>query len=418
MSEISSQYDVVVAGGGPAGATAATVAAQHGYRVLLTERSPAPRFKVGESLMPATHPIFERLGVLERMRRSTFPAKHSVQFYGPDGRAGAPFYFSEFDRSDSARTWQVRRSEFDPMLLDNAAEHGVDVRWGVSLKQVLFEGDRAVGARLEPAAGSPVEVACQVTVDATGQSAFLGRRLGLLDTEPCLRNAALFTHYEGAVLDGGIDAGATLIFHTDNHKAWFWFIPQSGGLVSVGVVGAVDYLIRGRRGDPGAVFAEELERCPALVPRLTRAAPAMPIQAIRDFSYKSRRIAGDGWVLAGDAFGFIDPIYSTGVFLALKSGEMAADSIHAALAAGDPSAARLGAHEAELRRGMAALRKLVYAYYDPEFSFSDFLRRYPHCRGQLVSMLVGNVYTDPIDEILAALDETASRRSRPAATGA
>ncbi len=123
------------------------------------------------------------------------------------------------------------------MLLDNAAEHGVDVRWGVSLKEVLFDGERAVGARLEPAGGPPVEVACRVTVDATGQSALLGRQLGLLDTDPCLRNAALFTHYEGAVRDDGIDEGATLIFHTDNRKAWFWFIPQPDDLVSVGVVG-------------------------------------------------------------------------------------------------------------------------------------------------------------------------------------
>lgn len=417
MSEISPEYDVVVAGGGPAGAATATVAAQHGHRVLLVERSTEPGFKVGESLMPATYPIFERLGVLDWMRASAFPAKHSVQFYGPSGRAGAPFYFSEFDPEESAQTWQVRRSEFDAMLLDNAAETGVDVRWGVGLREVLFDGERAVGVRLEPSAGESVEVACRVTVDATGQSAFLARHLGLLDTVPDLRNAALFTHFTGAVRDTGVDEGATIIFHTANRKAWFWFIPQPDELVSVGVVGAVDYLIRGRQGDPERVFTEELARCPALAPRLESAQQAMPIKVIRDFSYKSRRIAGDGWVLAGDAFGFIDPIYSTGVFLALKSGEMAADAIHQALAADDPSAERLGAHEAELRRGMDALNKLVYAYYDPEFSFGEFLRRYPHCRGQLVSMLVGNVYRDPIDDVLTALDETVGRKSRPTAAG-
>ena len=415
MSQISPEYDVVVAGGGPAGATTATLVAQQGHRVLLVERAGEPRFKIGESLMPATYQIFKRLGVLDRMRESGFPAKHSVQFFGPSGRAGAPFYFSEFDPDKSSQTWQVRRQEFDAMLLDNAVENGVDVRYGVGLKEVRFDGERAVGVRLEPAGGEAVEVDCQVTVDATGQSAFLARHLGLLETEPGLRNAALFTHYAGAVRDTGIDEGATLIFHTDNRKAWFWFIPQPDDRVSVGVVGPLAYLIRGRQGDPETVFAEELARCPALAPRLEPARPVMPIKAIRDFSYKSSRIAGDGWVMAGDAFGFIDPIYSTGVFLALKSGEMAADAIHQALAAGDPSAERLGRFEPELRRGLEALRKLVYAYYDPSFSFGDFLRRYPHCRKQLVSMLVGNVYADPIDEILAALDETLGSPSRPPA---
>jgi flavin-dependent dehydrogenase len=415
MSEISPEYDVVVAGGGPAGSTAATLLARHGHRVLLAERANEPQFKVGESLMPATYPIFERLGVLDWMRTSAFPAKHSVQFFGPSGRAGTPFYFSEFDPHESAQTWQVRRQEFDAMLLDNAAASGVEVRRGLGLRKVLFDGERAVGARLEAAGGEPLEVACQVTVDATGQSAFLARQLGLLETEPRLRNASLFTHFAGAVRDTGIDEGATLICHTTNRRSWFWFIPQPENRVSVGVVGPLDYLIRGRQGDPETVFAEELARCPALAPRLEPARQVMPIKVIRDFSYKSSRIAGDGWVLTGDALGFIDPIYSTGVFLALKSGEMAADAIHEALAAEDPSAERLNAFEPELQRGMEALRKLVYAYYDPEFSFGDFLRRYPNCRKQLVSMLVGNIYSDPIDEILAALDETLDSPDSPAA---
>ncbi len=415
MEAISQRYDVVVAGGGPAGATAATLLAQHGHRVLLAERAKRPRFKVGESLMPATWWVFERLGVLDRMRESAFPAKHSVQFFTPSGRTTAPFYFHEFDPHESSQTWQVRRSEFDRMLLDNAAEHGVDVLFGTRLREVLFEGERAVGVELEPAGGGRREVASRVVVDATGQSAFLARRLGLVETEPCLRNASLFTHYAGARRDEGIDAGATLILHTGDRRAWFWFIPLPDDVVSVGVVGPVDYLVRGREGDPRTVFEQELERCPPLGERLAGARRVMPVKAIRDFSYKSRRLAGDGWVLAGDAFGFIDPIYSTGVFLALKSGEMAADAIHDALAADDPSAARLGRFEPELRAGMEALRKLVYAFYDPEFSFSEFLGRHPDCRRQLVSMLVGNVYRDPIDGVLAALDGWTAERAEAAA---
>ncbi len=400
------RYDVVVAGGGPAGAAAATLLAQRGHRVLLAERSAEPQFKVGESLMPATYWTLARLGVLEAMKASAFPAKKSVQFVGPSGRASVPFYFHEFNAHESSSTWQVLRSEFDQLLLDNAAGHGVEVRRGLTVDEILFEDARATGARLRPAEGAPLEVAARVVVDATGQSALVARGRKLRVIEPRLRNASFFTHYEGARLDDGIDAGVTIIFHTRERRSWFWFIPLPEARVSVGVVGAVDHMIRGRASDPGRVFEEELDRCPALSERLTGARRVMEVKAIRDFSYRSRAVAGDGWVLVGDAYGFIDPIYSTGVFLALASGEMAADAIHEALAADDLSAARLGAFGPRLRAGAEALRKLVYAFYDPGFSFAEFLRRHPGCREQLIHMLVGNVFREPIDGLLAALDET------------
>ncbi|MFP5286900.1 MAG: NAD(P)/FAD-dependent oxidoreductase, partial [Thermoanaerobaculia bacterium] len=385
-------YDVIVIGGGPGGAAAATLVAQRGHRTLLLERTAEPKFKIGESLMPATWSTLERMGMIPKLKESHFPRKYSVQFFGKTGKASAPFYFQETDPHESSVTWQVLRSEFDALLLDNAREHGAEVRRGAGVKDVLFEAhqgvNRAVGVKLDD--GSTLS--CKVVVDATGRSAFLGRKLGLIRPDPELRKASLFTHYEGALRDPGIDEGATLVLHTDDASGWFWYIPLPEDRVSVGVVGSIEQLVSNRKGDPQAVFDEEVERCAEVRRRIAGARQTMPVQVLRDFSYRSSRIAGDGWVLVGDAFGFLDPIYSSGVFLALKSGELAADSIHAALEAGDPSAARLGAFGPEFLAGMEAMRKLVYAFYEPDFSFSKFLAQFPGCRSDLIHLLVGNVF--------------------------
>lgn len=381
-------HDVIVIGGGPGGAAAATLTAQQGHRVLLLERTAETKFKIGESLMPATWWTLERMGVIPKLKASHFPRKYSVQFYGRTGRASAPFYFQETDPHESSVTWQVLRSEFDDLLLDNAREHGVEVRRGIAVKDVLFDGARAVGVRLDN--GSTLS--SKVVVDATGRSAFLGRKLGLMRPDPELRKASLFTHYEGALRDPGIDEGATLVLHTDDASGWFWYIPLPQDRVSVGVVGGIEQLVTSREGDPQTVFDEEVARCAEIRRRIEGARQAMPVQVLRDFSYRSSRIAGDGWVLVGDAFGFLDPIYSSGVLLALKSGELAADSIHAALESGDLSGARLGAHGPGFLAGMEAMRKLVYAFYEPGFSFSKFLSRFPGCRLDLIHLLVGNVF--------------------------
>ena len=401
-----SSYEVVVAGGGPAGATAAALIAEAGHAVLLVERSSQAQFKIGESLMPATYSVFERLGLLEAMRRSDYPQKRSVQFYDRDGRPSRPFYFHEFDPAPSSQTWQVLRSTFDQMLVDNAARKGAEVVRGTAVAEPLLDGEAVVGARLRAADGATAEVGCRVLVDATGQSSLLARRFGLRRVENRLRNVAFFTHYSEARLDEGIDAGATIIYHTVGGGSWFWFIPLPGERVSVGVVGDVGRLVAGRAREPEQVFEEELARCPALAERLASARRLMPMQAVRDFSYTTGEGAGDGWILVGDAFGFIDPIYSTGVFLALKSGEMAADAVAGALAADRPSGEGLGAHLPELRRGVEALRRLVYAFYDDDFSFAEFLGRHPDCRASLVHMLMGNVFSHSMEDLLAALDES------------
>ncbi|MGH7136759.1 MAG: NAD(P)/FAD-dependent oxidoreductase, partial [Pirellulales bacterium] len=221
MSE-KNDVPVVVIGGGPAGATASTLLAQQGQRVTLFERDRFPRFHIGESLIPETYWVLQRLGMLEKMKRSHFVKKHSVQFVNERGRLSEPFYFFEHKPHECSQTWQVVRSEFDTMLLDNAREHGVEVHEAARVLEVLFEGERAVGVRVQLADGAEQTVRAQVVVDASGQSSMIMSRLGLREWDPVLKKAALWTYWEGAYRDGGRDEGATLVLRTEGKQGWFW----------------------------------------------------------------------------------------------------------------------------------------------------------------------------------------------------
>lgn len=408
----SQDYDVIVIGGGPAGSAAATLIARGGYRVLQLERDPEPVFKIGESLIPATFGPLERLGMIEKLRKSDFPQKHSVQFFSSTGSASAPFYFRETEPEETAQTWQVLRREFDELLLQNGCDSGVEVRRGAAVQQVLFEDGRAVGVRVKN--GGTYDVRSRVVVDASGQRAILARQLKIRQPDPQLRMAAVYTHFEGAQRDEGIDEGATLIFRTGQRcsppdppqggRAWFWFIPLPDDRVSVGVVGPIDHLIQGRQGSPQSIFDEELLSCPGLGPRLEGARQLFDMKVLNDFSYAATQAAGDGWLLVGDAFCFLDPVYSSGVLLALASAELAADAVLAALAEDDLSAARLGAFEPRLRRGVAAFRHLVYAFYSPEFHFGRFLRQHPEHRDAIIKILVGDVFDRDFESLFRDLD--------------
>ncbi len=403
-------YDVIVIGGGPGGSTTATLVAEKGHRVLLLERDKSPQFKIGESLMPATYWTFERLGIIEKLKASHFPQKYSVQFYSSSGKASAPFYFYRNDPHESSVTWQVLRSEFDQMLLENAQEKGAEVQRGVSVHEVLFDGERAVGVRAKLEDGKIAELSAKVVVDSTGQSALISRKLKINKIEPKLKKASIYTHFEGGIRDEGIDEGATLILHTENKDSWFWYIPLPYDRVSVGVVGDLRYLLQNRRKSDGtlvhqAIFDEELAKCPPLQPRLAGAKQLFPVKVTKDFSYRANCIAGDGWVLVGDAFGFLDPVYSSGLFLALKSGEMAADAINEALEKEDFSAAQLGCFGPDFVAGMEAIRKLVYAFYTKDFSFARFLKRFPECQQGIVDILSGNVYRTDVTGIFGPMAE-------------
>jgi flavin-dependent dehydrogenase len=403
-STVSSAPDVVVIGGGPAGSTASTLIAQRGYHVQLFERERFPRFHIGESLIPETYHVLKRLGMLPKLRGSPFVKKYSVQFINQHGRLSEPFYFLEHKPHESSQTWQVVRGELDQMLLNNAREHGVDVQEGVRVLEVLFEGQRAVGVRVADEGGREREVRAQVVVDASGQGAMLMSRLGLREWDPVLKKAALWTYWEGARRDSGRDEGATLVCQTKGKQGWFWYIPQHNNVVSVGVVADHDYLFKDRATrDHEAIYFEEVERCPGVKERIAGARRADVFRAAKEYTYRSRRAAGDGWVLAGDAFGFLDPLYSSGVLLALTSGSRAAEAVCDGLARGDTSAAQLGRWEDDFVRGMERMRRLVVAYYEG-FSFGRFVRRYPQHKGDLTDMLIGDLFKDSLDPVLAKID--------------
>ena len=389
--------DVIVIGGGPAGATAAALVAERGHAVTLFERERFPRYHVGESLIPETFWVLERLGILPTMRESRFVEKHSVQFVSEQGKLSAPFYFADYKAHESSRTWQVTRREFDQLLLDNARAKGVDVHEGVRVLEVLFESGRAVGVRVADEAGAERMVRARVVVDAAGQSTVIQDRLGLRQWDPDLKKAAIWTYWKGATRETGRDAGATLVLQLEGKKGWFWYIPLDGDVTSVGVVADHEYLFQGRGSkDPAVVYAEEVARCPGLVPRLAAAERTEPFRVAKEYSYRSRQVAGDGWVLVGDALGFLDPLYSSGILLALKSGALAADAIHAGLAADDTSAATLGAWGPGYLAGMDRMRKLVRAFYDG-LNFGGVVRQHEEAKPLITDILIGDIFKPDID---------------------
>ncbi len=397
-------YDVIVIGGGPAGTTVASLVAEQGRRVLVLERETFPRFHIGESLIPETYWSLKRLGLIEWLHASAYPKKFSVQFFSEGARPSAPFYFDAYKMCDSSQTWQVWRDAFDLKLVENCREKGATVVMSAHVTEVTFDGDRATGVRVKLPSGDRTLTA-KVVVDATGQSSFIANRLGLKAPDPALRKGTVWSYFQNARRDPDPrDEGATLIMQTADKKSWFWFIPLPDNVTSIGCTGAMPYMFQ-PGGNAEATFERELDRCPAMRERLTNATRVRDYLTTKDFSYSTKRAAGDGWVLVGDAFGFIDPIYSSGVFLALKSGEFAADSINAAFDKQDFSATVLGSWEATHRGGIEMFRKLVYAFYAPDFSFGMFLKEHPQFRSNVTDILVGDVYRPEVGEIFDAMGE-------------
>jgi flavin-dependent dehydrogenase len=401
----SNDPDVIVIGGGPSGATTSTILAQRGKRVHLVERDHFPRFHIGESLIPETYWVLERLGMLKKMQKSHFVKKHSVQFVTEHGKLSEPFYFFDNKPHECSQTWQVLRSEFDQMMLDNAREHGVTVEEGVRVLEVLFEGDRATGVRVQYEDGTTRDLHSKVVVDASGQSCLIQSRLGLRQWDPDLKKAALWTYWKGAYRDTGRDEGATIVMQTKGKKGWFWYIPLHDDILSVGVVASFDYLFKDRETkDHEKIYFEEVERCPGLIPRLEGAERVAPFRVMKEYSYRATKAAGDSWVMVGDAFGFLDPLYSSGVLLALASGNLAADAIADGLDKGDTSEAQLRSWEPNFKLGMDRMRKLVCAFYDG-FSFGRFVKRNPTLKGRVTDLLIGDLFEEKVDVVWEPMEE-------------
>lgn len=408
--------DVIVIGGGPSGSAVATLLAMQGYRVELFEREHFPRFHIGESLIPFTFHVIQEIGLLETMKNSHFTKKHSVQFVSQSGKLSEPFYFGDYDHHERSQTWQVRRSEFDELLLNNARSKGVTVHEGARVIEVLFEGKKAVGIRVKIDSDPERVVKARVVIDASGQSTLIMDRFGLREWDPVLKKAALWTYWKGAYRDVGRDEGPTIVLQTKDKKGWFWYIPLHDDIVSVGVVAGYDYLFQNRTKDLEALYGEEVERCPGLQPRIQNATRCDGFRVQKEYSYRATQAAGEHWVLVGDALGFLDPLYSSGVLLALTSASMAARTVGEALRENDLSEKRLRAWEKGYFEGMDRMRRLVCAFYDG-LNFGKLVRNHPDKKGLITDVLIGNLFKDEIDGLWPLVDEQlAEQRETNAAT--
>ncbi len=386
------EYDVIVIGCGPAGATVAAVLAGKGRRVVVLEREKFPRYHIGESLIPFTYFPLKRIGMVEKMKASHFTKKYSVQFVTQDGRLSHPFYFFKHLQHEAACTWQVLRSEFDQMLMDNAREKGAEVIEEITVREFIQENGYVTGVRAVTKTGETREFCAPLTADASGRDALAITRNGWKVRDPYLNKVAIWTYYKGALRDPGIDEGATTVAYVPE-KGWFWYIPLAGDVVSVGIVAEKDYLFQGTK-DLAEIFHREVKKNRWVEEHLAVGEQFGPYRVTGEYSYRSRHCAADGLVLVGDAFAFLDPVFSSGVFLALRSGELAADAIDAALTDGDYSAARFVEYGKTVCQGIEAMRRLVYAFYDHAFSFRTFVRTYPNLIGDMTDCLIGNLFID------------------------
>ncbi len=405
MIQAENQPDVIVIGGGPSGAATATILALRGYRVTVYERDHFPRFHVGESLIPHCYSVMERIGLVGKLKGSHFTKKYGVQFINEHGKLSEPFRFSQYDPHERSQTWQVLRSEFDQMLVENAREHGVTVVEGARVMDVITEEDRVVGVKVKVGDSETQVVRSKVVVDASGQSSLLIDRMNLREWDPELKKAAIWTYFKGAKREPGQDAGGTIVIQTQGKKGWFWYIPLHDDIVSVGVVADYDHLFKNRSTkDAEKLFQEEVERCPGVQPRIADATCVSEYRILKEYSYKASKGAGNGWVLVGDAFGFLDPLYSSGILLALTSAEMAGDAIADALDVNDPSEARLRAWEPMHRKAMDRMRNLVRAFYDG-LNFGHLVRKHPEKKNLITDILIGNLFKDEVDELWPLIEE-------------
>ncbi len=351
-------YDVAIIGGGPAGSTAATLLARAGRRVIVCEREKFPRFHIGESLLPISMKTFTRLGVHEKFERAGFIRKYGGEMAGACSEEGVKFYFKDGYRSQTETSYQVPRAEFDKILLDHAAENGAEVREQTPVKKVEFFDDR-VELQL-----ATEKISARYVIDASGRHSVLGNHFKLKETYPHLQKISLFAHYEGVEADEGRDGTLTRQLRATDR--WFWYVPLPNDRASLGVV-LDTALYKQSKKSPEEFLEEALAEQPFLARRMTHARRVTQVYASADFSYRQTRLTGERWMLAGDAAGFIDPVFSSGVFLALLAGEQAADILDVVLDHPRKAPRLFARYERLLRRAMKGYLRFVEAWYSKEF---------------------------------------------------
>ncbi|MBL62233.1 MAG: alkylhalidase [Opitutae bacterium] len=406
MISVKSSYDAIVIGAGPAGSTTAALLAEKGHDVLIVEKEKFPRYHVGESLMPFCYYPLKRLGLVDKLQRSDNPKKYCVQFVRPCGTVSQPFYFFQHMDHPSSTTWQVWRSEFDQLLLDKARKEGATVFEETKARALLKEGDQVVGVRVVSKEFGPLELNASIVIDASGRDCFSAVKEKWMERDPELKKIAIWTYFRAAKRDPGLDEGATTVAYLPN-KGWFWYIPLSGDVVSVGIVAEHEYLFNGSTKDLAEIFQREVKNNAWIEEHLAPGEQYGEYRVTGEFSYRNRFCAMDGLVLAGDALGFLDPVFSSGVFLALKSGVILGDAVSDALQAGDVSSQQFEEYGKSMQSSIEVMRKIVYAFYDENFSFKELVMKDMRLRGDLTDCLIGNVEDKDFTELFTAISDLA-----------
>ena len=360
-------FDFAIAGGGPAGCSAAISLAQRGHSVVLFERETFPRFHIGESLLSTANESFAELGLTEKMQAACFPEKCGARLLTHDGQSGRDVNFADVREVARPQTYQVDRAQFDRILMERAREVGVDVREGCRVTACDFAPDAATLDFADDAPGRvQAHVRIRAVVDATGRNGLLARKFDLRTDEPLLANIAIYSHYANVPrLGDGCPSDIRIISRDD--AGWFWLIPISAELMSVGVVLPKSLFLQLPPGSSEEQLDRAIADTPVVAELMRDARREWPVRVEKDFSYSASSYAGDRWILAGDAGSFLDPVFSTGVSIAMESGIEAAAELDRALARNDFSARRFAAFSRRQRKRFQTFRRFVIGFYTPQF---------------------------------------------------